>query len=109
MTICLGMTYSPGVIKEGIDEDGWCYKVVCQDNGHIYLWGDWHCRYTRAQLTTAPPETTPSGPTTCTYDGKEYPVGEVTRGADSSGWCYGVTCRNDGRIVLWGRFGCGKA
>ncbi|CAB4019523.1 Hypothetical predicted protein [Paramuricea clavata] len=104
-----GMKYSPGVISEGVDENGWCYKVVCQENGELYLWGDWHCRYSRRSTTTAPLETTPSAPTTCTYNMKEYPVGEITRGNDASGWCYGVTCRNDGQIVLWGSFTCRKA
>ena len=103
------MKYSPGVIKEGADPGGWCYKVVCRDDGQLYLWGDWHCRFTRRSTTAAPPEPTTSAPATCMYNGREYPVGKITQGSDSSGWCYGVTCRNDGQIALWGNFGCRQA
>ena len=104
----LGIRYPPGIIKKGVDEGGWCYKVVCQDSGELYLWGDWHCRYSRRTTTAAPQKTTTSGPMTCTYDGREYPVGEITRGQNLSGWCYGVTCKDNGEVMLWGNFKCGK-
>lgn len=107
VTICfLGMVYPPGVIKEGFDENSWCYKVICQDNGQLYLWGDWDCK--RKSTTATPLETTPTAPKACKYNGKFYPVGEITRGSDASGWCYGVMCKNDGQIVLWGSFTCNK-
>ncbi|XP_028396080.1 mucin-5AC-like [Dendronephthya gigantea] len=103
-----GAFHFPGVIEEGIDKNQWCYKVVCQDNGQLYLWGDWNCKFTFRSTTTSPPDTTTPGPAVCTYNGKPYPVGEITRGENKSGWCFGVTCRPDGQVVLWGSFKCGK-
>ena len=103
-----GIYYSPGIITQGSNGKDWCYKVVCQDNGQLYLWGSSSC-LTKRPTTTSPPTTTTTPPAkSCFYDGRYYPVGEISRGADGTGWCYGVVCRKDGQVVLWGNLNCVK-
>lgn len=61
---------------------------------------------TTVSMTTTPPTTIPFG---CQGDdGNVYRPGEkISEGFDeTSNWCYGSYCSQDGNIIQWDNFNC---
>ena len=129
-----GKIYGPGeMISEGFDEN-WCYGKYCSDDGNVINWDDFNCKTTTplpttVSSTTSPPTTvssTTSPPTTVSSttpppttvsstpfgcqgdDGKMYGPGEkISEGFDeTSNWCYGTYCSDDGNLINWDNFNC---
>ena len=118
-----GKFYPPGSdIHEGYDESSdWCYGSICDANGQIISWDTWNCKKksttppttTAPPIPTTPPDTTPpyfTTPPGCYDNGKFYPPGsDISEGYDeSSDWCYGSKCDENGQIISWDTWNCKK-
>ena len=130
-----GEIYAPGEkMSEGFDESSnWCYGSYCSENGQIIHWDNFNCKQTTqttVPMTTSPPTTVPmttsspitvplttTPPTTfpmtamfgCQGDnGEIYAPGEkMSEGFDeSSNWCYGSYCSENGQLTHWDNFNC---
>ena len=119
-------------ISRGSDGYGWCYGVFCNTDGGLIAWDDWNCAttsppstsppYTPDPTTTGPPSpsttaapTTPPAPSPstvpiplgCLQNGAWYePGSEISRESDGEGWCHGISCDANGKIVAWDDWKC---
>lgn len=125
-----GEWYPPGTeISNGTDGIGWCYGSFCSDDSQIVEWDNWNCESNiQTPSTTLGPTTIPgliqtttqSSPTTpelekttipvslgCLQNGAWYEPGtEISRESDGEGWCHGISCDSDGKIVAWDDWNC---
>lgn len=99
-----GDWYPPGgEISRGLGGKGWCYGMICGEDGQVISWDDWNC-----DESTPPPTPTTTPPQHgCFYNGKWYPPGkDISKGADGKGWCYGTYCTAKGTVVAWDDWNC---
>ena len=126
-----GEWYPPGSeISNGRDGNGWCYGSICSDDSQIVEWNNWNCESkTQTPPTTLGPTTVPGliqtttksstipeletttipVPLGCLQNGAWYePGSEISRESDGEGWCHGISCNSDGKLVAWDDWNCEK-
>ena len=116
-----GKWYPPGSdISKGSDGKGWCYGTFCTADGEVAAWDNWDCDPTtedpssESPSSTSAPTTSPAPPPTtvpiplgCSKNGAWYdPGSEISRESDGEGWCHGIYCDANGKIVAWDDWNC---
>ena len=105
-----GVFYRPGEkISEDYDESSdWCYGRYCGEDGAVIPWDTWNCKRGKAATTTPPIEYITPPPKGCYDNGVFYRPGEkISEGYDeSSDWCYGRYCGEDGAVIPWDTWNC---
>lgn len=98
-----GKLHAPGKILQVPEGNRtWCYRAVCNESGNVFHWRNYdYCRTTPLPTTGVLP--TPTG---CYFKGTVYPPGEIERGNDGQGWCYGTYCNDNHEIAVWDNFEC---
>lgn len=128
-----GEWYPPGSeISNGTDGKGWCYGSSCTAESKVVKWDNWNCDSPEqtTQTTIAPttilvseqtptpiPTSTPALvatkvpiPLGCLQDGAWYePGSEISRESNGEGWCHGIFCDSNGKIVAWDDWNCERA
>ena len=96
-------------ISEGYDDSSdWCYGRYCGEGGAVIPWDTWNCKRGKVARTTPPIEYTSPPPKGCYDNGVFYRPGEkISEGYDeSSDWCYGRYCGEDGAVIPWDTWNC---